>query len=192
MLNIKIILGSTRQGRTSEKVLPWIQNVLADEEGMVFEALDLRDYPMPFYDEPVSPSQVADGKYPNDVVRTWAKKIDEADAFLIITPEYNHAPPAVLKNALDSVYAEWNNKAVGFVSYGSVGGARAVEQLRPVATELQMMPVRVALHIPAPWNLMDESGSFKTGALDPYASALKNLATQLRWWGNALKTAREK
>ena len=87
------------------------------------------------------------GKYANEIVKTWAEKINEGDAFIIVTPEYNHGYPAVLKNALDSIFQEWNKKAVGFVSYGNAGGARSVEQLRQVVIELQMVPIRNAVHI---------------------------------------------
>lgn len=190
MLNIKVIVGSTRENRFSEKVLPWVTSELDTSEEISYEVLDLRDWEMPFYNEPMSPATIKDGAYPNDVVRNFATKIDEADAFLIIAPEYNHGYSAVLKNAFDSVYAEWNNKAVGFVSYGSVGGGRVVEQMREVAVELQMAPIRNAVHIQAPWNLLDESKELKDGALDDYTHSLSGVLQQLVWWGNALKVAR--
>lgn len=109
--------------------------------------MDLRDYPMPFFNEPVSPA-MSGGKYSNEIVNKWSEKIMDGDAFIIVTPEYNHGYPAVLKNALDSIFPEWNRKAVGFVSYGNAGGARSVEQLRQVVIELQMVPIRSAIHIP--------------------------------------------
>lgn len=192
MLNLKVIVGSTREGRFSEKVLPWIARGLDEQEGISYEILDLRDYNMPFYDQPMSPAMVKDGAYGNEVVRNFAKKIGEADAYLIIAPEYNHGYSAVLKNALDSVYGEWSNKTVGFVSYGSVGGGRVVEQLRTVAVELQMAPVRNAVHIQAPWFLLDESGNLKEGALADYEKSLNGTLEQLKWWGEALKVARSK
>ena len=114
--------------------------------GVMIEILDLRDYPMPFFNEPVSPA-MGDGKYLNEIVKKWSEKINDGDAFIIVTPEYNHGYPAVLKNALDSIFPEWNKKAVGFVSYGNAGGARSVEQLRQVVIELQMVPIRSAIHI---------------------------------------------
>src|SRR5579872_3399556 len=132
MLKIQVIIGSTRQGRFSEKPAQWIFEEAKKKTGLEVELLDLRDYPMPFFNEPMSPSRV-EGKYPNEAVQKWAKKIAEADGYIIVSPEYNHGYPAVLKNAMDSIYKEWNNKSVGFVSYGSVGGGRAVEQLRLVA-----------------------------------------------------------
>ncbi len=190
MLTIKVILGSTRPNRFSEKVAAWLKGILPEKEGVQFEFLDLRDYPLPFYDQPISPGQVQGGNYGNDVAQRWAKEVGEADAFIIIAPEYNHGPAAVLKNALDSVYAEWNNKPVAFVGYGGVGGARSVEQLREIAVELQMAPIRSAVHITAPWMLLDEKGGLKTGALDGYAQPFESMLAQLIWWGNALKAAR--
>lgn len=192
MLNVKVIVGSTREGRFSEKTLPWLTAALDAAEGLEYEVLDLRDWEMPFFNESVSPAYVEGGNYPNEVVKQFATKINEADAFLVIAPEYNHGYTAVLKNAFDSVYAEWNQKVIGFVSYGSVGGGRVVEQLRQVAVELQMAPIRNAVHIQAPWNLLNDDGSLKDGALSDYDHALSGTIDQLVWWGNALKEARAK
>jgi len=188
-LRIKIILGSTRPGRFSEhpgRLILEKANKVADVEA---EILDLRDYEMPFFNEAISPSSKT-GDYENEAVQRWAKKIGEADGFLIVSAEYNHGPAAVLKNALDYTYKEWNNKPVGFVAYGSAGGARAVEQLRLTAVELQMAPIRSAVHINSPWGLVDERGALKPGALDSYEKAIDGLLTQLVWWTRALKTAR--
>ena len=192
MIKVKVIVGSTRKGRFSEAVVPWIQQALDRQGDVATEVLDLRDYDMPFYEESHSPATVENGAYPNATVRVFAEKIKDGDAFLIITPEYNHGYSAVLKNALDAVYAEWNKKPVGFVAYGSVGGGRAVEQLRQVVVELQMAPIRSAVHIQSPWSLRDESGTLKAGVLDMYESALKGTIEQLVWWGNALNAARTK
>ena len=192
MLNVKVILGSTRTGRFSEKLLPWVTAELDTTDGVTHEVLDLKEWDIPFYNEPISPAVVKDGAYQNDVVREFAVKIAEADAFLVIAPEYNHGYSAILKNALDSVYSEWNKKVIGFVSYGSVGGGRVVEQLRAVAVELQMAPIRNAVHIQAPWNLLDESGNLNAGSLDEYDHSLTGTVEQLVWWGNALQEARSK
>jgi len=124
------------------------------------------------------------------LARAWAKKIADADAFLVIAPEYNHGPSAVLKHALDTVYAEWNNKAIGFVAYGSVAGARAVEQLRLNAIELQMAPIRVGVHINQFWTLPQENDALKPEGLEQYAQPMDNMLGQLSWWGEALKAAR--
>lgn len=191
-LKIKIILGSTRQNRFSDKPGAWILTEANKKEGVSAELLDLRDYPFPFFDEPMSPAMIKNGEYSNEIVRNWADKIREADAFIVVTPEYNHGTSGVLKNAFDSVYAEWNNKPIGFVSYGGVGGARSVEQLRLVAIELQMAPVRNAVHIMGgPWNLLDENGKLKDGAFDPFQKSAEGMIQQLIFWARALKTARE-
>lgn len=192
MLQLKVIIGSTRPSRFSEKVLPWLQTTLAKKNLFAAEVLDLRNYPLPFYDQPTSPSQVQNGAYENEVARAWAQKIKEGDAFLVVAAEYNHGPTAVLKNALDSVYAEWNKKPVAFIAYGSVGGARAVEQLREIAIELQMAPIRQAVHIPSPWGMLESDGRLKEGSLDSYTHALEGTLDQLSWWAEALKAAREK
>lgn len=187
-LNIKVIVGSTRPDRFSEKVAPWVMEGLKGKDWIATELLDLRDYPMPFFEETVSPS-MAKEPYQNEVVGRWRDKITEADGFIIVTPEYNHGYPAVLKNALDYVYKEWNNKPVGFVSYGSVGGARSIEQLRLVAIELQMAPIRNSINIPWPMIVaVREAGN--TAPLDPIKGSLDNLCTQLMWWAQALKRAR--
>lgn len=191
MDKIKIILGSTRPSRFSDKPGNWIFSEVRKKDNVEAELLDLRDYTMPFFNEPMSPAMIKDGAYANEVVRKWAEKIKEADAFIIVTPEYNHGTSGVLKNALDSIYTEWNNKPVGFVSYGGVGGARAVEQLRAVAVELQMAPIRNAVHIQGgPWNLLDEKGNLKDSAFAPYEKLASAMLDQLIWWGQALKVAR--
>ena len=145
-LNIKVIIGSTREGRFGDKAAAWVAEHLAKQEGVVAETLDLRDYDMPFFNEPVSPA-FKTAPYTHEAVARFTKKIAEADGYVIVTPEYNHSTSGVLKNAMDWVYQEWNDKPVAFVAYGSVGGARAVEHLRLVAIELQMAPVREAVHL---------------------------------------------
>jgi len=146
-INVQIIIGSTRQNRFSEKPAHWILGELQKREGINAELVDLRDYPLPFFDEPKSPMWI-NRNYSHQIVAQWSEKVDQADAYIMIAPEYNHGYSAVLKNALDWLYPEWNHKPVGFVSYGGVGGARAVEQLRQVVIELQMLPIKQGLHIP--------------------------------------------
>jgi NAD(P)H-dependent FMN reductase len=190
-LNIKVIAGSTREGRFSDKAAAWIAEEVEKQAGVAVEALDLRDYPMPFFSEPMSPMMVKDGAYSNEIVRKWAAKLGEADAFIIVTPEYNHGTSGVLKNALDWVYYEWNNKPVTFVSYGGLGGARAVEQLRLVAIELQMAPIQRAVHISGDRYFPVALG--KASASDLFASMsqqAETTITQLLWWAHALKHAR--
>jgi NAD(P)H-dependent FMN reductase len=187
MLNIKVILGSTREGRFGEKPAQWIFGEVKKLEGVEVELIDLRDYPLPFFNEAVSPA-MNNGVHANEIAAKLAKKIAEADGFIIATPEYNHGYPAVLKNAMDFIYNEWNKKPVGFVSWGGVAGARSVEQLRQVSIELQMAPIRNAVHIPNFWAMTDEKGNLKTESIQKNAD---DFLAQLLWWAKALKTARE-
>jgi NAD(P)H-dependent FMN reductase len=189
-IKVQIILGSTRQNRFGDKAANWMYETAKKREDLEVELLDLRDHPLPFFDEPMSPAS-SKGKYTNEAAANWAKKIGEADAYIIATPEYNHGYPAVLKNALDYVYSEWNNKPVAFMSWGGVSaGTRAVQQLRQVVIELQMVPIRNGVHIPFSWNLMDPSGALKPGALDLQKDGAENLLNQLTWWAKTLKEAR--
>lgn len=190
-INIKIIVGSTREGRFSDKAASWIAEEIKKQKGVAAEVLDLRDYEMPFFNEPMSPSFKQE-PYKNEAVARFTKKIAEGDAFVIVTPEYNHGTSGVLKNALDWVYQEWNNKPVAFVSYGSVGGARAVEQLRLNAIELQMAPIRNAVHIPGEQYFQVLFGKMDTKDLFALVSKqAEGMITQLLWWARALKNARE-
>lgn len=191
MIKIKIILGSTRPNRFSEHAGAWIDHLARARGDMEVELLDLRDYQLPFYNEPISPSYIL-GEYPNGDVEKWAKKIREADGFIWVTPEYNRGTSAVLKNALDSVYKEWNNKAVACVGYGSVGGARAIEQLRSNAVELQMLPCRNGVHIFAPWTLVDDENKLKPGVLDAYTESAITMLNNLAFSTSTMKAAREK
>jgi NAD(P)H-dependent FMN reductase len=184
---IKVIIGSTRKGRFGEQPARWIYGEAVKRKELSVELLDLRDYPMPFFDEPVSPS-MAKEPYKNAAVSRWSQKIRDADGFIIVTPEYNHGYPGVLKNALDYLYYEWNKKPVGFVSYGTVGGARSVEQLREVAVELQMVPLRYAVQIVNFWSELDEKGNLKT---EKFKETADNLLSQLAWWAKVLKPVRE-
>lgn len=137
---VKVIIGSTRQGRFSEKPAKWVECQLQEKslENFKFQMLDLRDFDLPFMYEETIPFY---GRYNDPKTSEWSKQIAEADAFIIITPEYNHGYPGILKNALDIIYPEWSGKPVGFISYGNAGGARVIEQLRQVALELDMIPL---------------------------------------------------
>lgn len=189
-ISIKVIMGSTREGRFSDKPAAWITGELKKQDGLAVEILDLRDYVMPFFDAVETPAY-KQAPYTNEVVKKFTAKIAEGDTYIIVTPEYNHSVPAVLKNAMDWVYQEWNNKPVGFVSYGSVGGARAVEQLRLTAIELQMAPIRESVHFPG--NVYFPVLFGKAEAGDMFAKETdqaQKMITQLLWWARALKNAR--
>jgi NAD(P)H-dependent FMN reductase len=197
IIKIKIILGSTRQNRFSDKPGQWIFEETKKIDGVEAELLDLRDYQIPFFESSTPPS-IAQGKYENEIIQKWSAKINEADAFIIVSPEYNHGYPAVLKNAMDVLYPEWNRKPVGFVSYGSAMGARVIEQLRLVAIELQMVPIRHAIHIPTNifFQLITEQSPsnpteiFETIRKSPIGDPVKKFFDDLLWWANALKKAR--
>ncbi|MEI7720185.1 MAG: NAD(P)H-dependent oxidoreductase [bacterium] len=189
-LKVKIILGSTRQGRFSDKVGNWMLEEAKKDSNLEAELLDLRDFAMPFFDEAETPSYKTK-PYTHPAVAAWTAKIAEADAFIIVAPEYNHSFPAVLKNALDYVYQEWNNKPVAFVSYGSVMGSRSVEQLCQVAVELQMVSTRNALHMPYDVVMAVGKGVSPQEVFAPYADRATGLLSQLLWWARALKVARD-
>lgn len=189
-LNIKIILGSVRDGRFGDKPAEWIKEIAKQREEFSVELLDLKDYQLPMFHEAVSPANV-EGKYEKEEANRWAEKIAEADGFIVVTPEYNHGYPASLKNNIDYLYKEWNGKPICFVSYGSTGGARVIQQLREVSIELQMAPIRNSVHIMSPWFLTEADGTLKSGVLDTYVKSAENMLTQFTWWVKALKNARE-
>lgn len=185
-LKIQIILGSTREGRHGKKVADWIKDLAEKRTDFEAEFIDLRDWGINFINDENLPGM---GVYTDPLVQKWAKKIDEADGYIVITPEYNRGYPAVLKNALDVIYKEWNNKAIAFVSYGGyVGGSRAVEQLRQVSVELQMAPIREGIHIPFIWEAFDDKGKLKNNEF--YEKRAEAMLSQLVWWTEALKKAR--
>jgi NAD(P)H-dependent FMN reductase len=139
MTKIGIILGSTRPGRNGEAVAKWVLDVASKRTDAEFELVDLLDFNLPHLDEAAPASR---GQYTQPHTIEWARRIASLDGFIMVTPEYNHSTSGALKNAIDFLFAEWNNKAVGFVSYGAVGGTRAVEHLRLIAGELMMADVR--------------------------------------------------
>ncbi|WP_186141704.1 NADPH-dependent FMN reductase [Burkholderia gladioli] len=192
MTNVSIIIGSTRENRFSDAPAHWIKAHMDRRANVTTRILDLRDFPLPFFDSAMLPGIPGRPAYDNKAVQEWTAAIDASDAFVMATPEYNFAPPAVLKNALDWVYPEWHRKQIGFVSWGSVGGARAVQQLREIAIELQMAPIRHAVHISveaifAHFQGNTEQIAAALTAKDEHATALVD---DLLWWADALKTAR--
>jgi len=191
MTVISVIVCSTRQNRFSEKPAQWTFEHLKKRSNIETQLLDLRDYPMPFFDQPVPPAMPGRAPYENDVVKKWTAEIARSDGFIFVTPEYNHGYPAVLKNALDWVYPEWNRKACAFVSYGSVSGARSVEQLRQVAVELQLVPIRSAVHVPPETFMMHFKGSDINAGLANLIGPADAMIDDLLWWTDALKMKRE-
>ena len=190
-IKIKIIIGSTRSSRFSEKPAHWIYEEARKRKGVSVELLDLRDYPMPFL-EPKVPAD-SGGNHSNSIVQTWAEKIKDGDAFVIVTPEYNHGYPAVLKNALDSIFHQWNKKPVGFVSYGDAGGARSVEQLRQVVIELKMVPLGNAVHISGDVYkaIMNEKVPVNPEVFNPLSDHVQTFLNEFISTARILKTMRE-
>jgi NAD(P)H-dependent FMN reductase len=143
-LSILVIMGSVREGRMAEPVGNWVMEQAQDHSGLACELVDLRDWELPFYAFPKPPAM---GGYTDPLQLRWAEKIAGADGYILIAPEYNHGIPAVLKNALDFVYAEWARKPVAFVGYGGAGGARSIEHLTGVARALALTPLEATVHI---------------------------------------------
>ncbi|AZO13531.1 NAD(P)H-dependent oxidoreductase [Mesorhizobium sp. M2A.F.Ca.ET.043.05.1.1] len=184
---IAIVVGSTRAARFADVPTQWIAKIAKAHADIDVEIVDLRDWPLPFFDEVASsawaPSQ-------NEVAQRWQKKVAEFDGFIFTAAEYNHAPTGVLKNAIDYAANEWNKKPAGFVGYGSVGGARAVEQLRLIAVELQMAPVKSAVHIAWGDFLALRQGEKKLEDLEHLNQAAVALVNDVAWWAKVLKAAR--
>src|SRR5687768_15235858 len=186
MLKLAIVIGSTRPNRKAEAVAQWVHEIAkrrsnADVE---IELVDIKTYELPLLDEGNPPAM---GKYEKEHTKRWAAKVDSFDAFIFVTPEYNHGTSAALKNALDFVYREWNDKVAGFVAYGSAGGCRAVEQLRLVMVELQVATVRAQVAL----SLSTDFEKYTTFKPDPkHEKPLNTMLDQLVKWGTALKTVR--
>lgn len=186
MLKHAIIVGSTRPGRKAEAVARWALDLASKRSAAAYELLDIAEANLPLLDEPVPPAM---GKYEHEHTKAWAAKVDAFDGYVVVTPEYNHGPSGALKNALDYVYREWNNKAAGFIGYGSAGGVRAVEQLRLVFAELQVATVRAQVQL----SLFTDFESFTT--FKPAPNHEKTLATmldQLEAWSLAMRSVRKK
>ncbi|WP_247548583.1 NADPH-dependent FMN reductase [Ralstonia pseudosolanacearum] len=185
---IGVIIGSTREGRFGEKPAHWIHDLAKERTDLTFELIDLRDYPLPFFNEPMS---LAWAPAKDEIALKWADKLATLDGLVVVTPEYNHAPNAVLKNAFDYAYKEFNRKPIGFVGYGGVGAARAIEQLRLIAVEMQMAPVRNAVHI----GMVEFMGIWRQGKtfedFPHLAQAANGMLDDVAWWAKALKAARE-
>jgi NAD(P)H-dependent FMN reductase len=186
MLKFAVIIGSTRPGRVGEAVARWVYELAKQREDAEFELVDIADFNLPLLDEPVPPSQ---GKYSKPHTKTWAAKVESFDGYVFVTPEYNHGTSGALKNAIDFLYAEWNNKVAGFVGYGSAGGVRAVEHLRLVMAEVQVATVRnqVALSL---FTDFENFTAFKPDAR--HEGSVNQMLAQLIAWGGAMKTLREK
>jgi len=184
MIKVAIVVGSTRPGRKADTVAKWVHGIAAKRADAEYEVVDIQDFELPLLDEATPP---AAGKYTQPHTKRWAAAIAGFDGFVFVTPEYNHAPSGALKNALDFIYAEWNDKAAGFVGYGSAGGTRAVEQLRLVMGELQVADVRaqVALSLATDF---ENYTTFKPA--ERHEKSVNVMLDQVVAWSTALKTLR--
>lgn len=185
---IGVVIGSTRPGRFGDKPAEWIAELAKATGEFDVELIDLRDYQLPFFDEQMSPAY---GPSQAEGAKAWQDKVASLDGYIFTAAEYNRSPTGVLKNALDYAYNEWNNKPVAFVGYGGVGGARAIEQLRLIAVELQMAPIRNGVHIVWADYAQIVSGEKKLSDFAHLNQAANDLLKQLGWWTRALKTARD-
>jgi NAD(P)H-dependent FMN reductase len=183
---IGIVLSTTRSGRFAEKPARWIERIAADHGQLDAEIVDLRGYPMPFFDGD-SPIY---GPPENEVARKWAHKVGTLDGLIFVTAEYNRSIPAALKNALDYAYSEFNRKPAAFVGYGGVGAARAVEHLRLICVELQMAPLRSGVHIGLEPFLACLQGGKNLSEFEFLNQSAKVLLDELTWWTKALQRAR--
>ena len=184
MLKIGIIVGSTRPGRNSINVAKWVDGIAQNRSDAQYELIDIADYDLPLLDEPIPASA---GVYSKPHTLKWAEKIAEMDGFIFVTPEYNHSIPAALKNAIDFVYGEWNNKAAGFVSYGSAMGVRSVEHLRQIMAELQVADVRAQVML----SLFTDFENFSVFKPDErHTASVNTLLDQVVLWSGALKAIR--
>jgi NAD(P)H-dependent FMN reductase len=191
-MKLQVIVGSTRPTRASDTVVPWALRRASAHTDFETELLDLRDWPLPFFGEHMGTiGDFSDPTYSDPLVRRWNKKIAEADAYLMVTPEYNHSIPGVLKNAIDSVFASFafRNKPMASVAYSSslTGGARAVEHLAHIAVETEMVPLRNSVILPKMDSAFGEDGD----PVDPMSDiAMGIVLDDLAWWAGALALAR--
>jgi NAD(P)H-dependent FMN reductase len=186
MLRLAIIIGSTRPNRVGEPVGRWVHQLAQQRRDAEFELVDIEDFNLPLLDEPVPPSL---GKYAKEHTKRWAAKIASFDGYVFVTPEYNHGTSGALKNAIDFLYAEWNDKAAGFVGYGSAGGVRAVEHLRLVMAEVQVATVRAQVAL----SLRTDFENFTVFKPASYhEKSVGQMLDQVIAWSGALKALREK
>jgi len=185
MLRVAIIVGSTRPGRKGDAVARWVYEIADSHGDAESELVDIKEYDLPLLDEPLSATL---GQYSKDHTKAWSAKIASFDAFVFVTPEYNHATSGALKNAIDYLYKEWSNKAAGFVGYGGAGGTRAVENLRLVMGELMIADVRAQVAL----SLFTDFENFSVLKPAPHhEKSVHDVLDQVIAWGGALRSPRE-
>lgn len=180
-LRIAIIVGSTRPGRRSAEVAAWVKEAADRRTDATYEIVDLADHHLPHLDEAMPPIM---GSYAEPHTRAWASTIAAYDGFIVVTPEYNHSIPAVLKNAIDYLFAEWNHKVAGVVAYGAENGSRAAEHLRQIFGELKVPVVRQYVGL----SLYFDFENFERLAPRPHLPGyLDTLFDEVSLWGHALR-----
>lgn len=184
MLQIAVIVGSTRPGRNAQAVADWVLAEASKRSDAEFKLVDIADFNLPLLDEPM-PAMMQ--QYSKEHTKAWAAEIAQYDGYVFVTPEYNHSVPGALKNALDYLNVEWNNKAAGFVGFGSAGGVRAVEHLRQIASELRMAHVRDQVQLSL-FTDFENMSTFKPAAM--HLDTLAKMLDELVAWAGAMKTLR--
>jgi NAD(P)H-dependent FMN reductase len=183
-LKVAIIVGSTRPGRKGRLVADWVHGIASRRDDADYEIVDIADFGLPLLDEPRPPLM---GEYIHDHTKAWAAKIDACDAFVFVTPEYNHSTSGALKNAIDFLFREWNDKAAGFVGYGAMNGSRAIEHLRQIVAELMIADVRAQVGLSLYTDF--EKGGCKPA--DAHTAVVTTMLDQVVAWGGALRTLRQ-
>ena len=192
-MKLLITIGTVRENRTTPKLAKWVENTARNQEGVEVELVDLKDYPMPFFNEPVSPRYNPARKL-DPTVKKWLDKVAWADAYIMVTPEYNHSIPGVLKNAMD--YLDWqaDRKPSTVVSHGTVGGARAAMHLKEILSESRTVPIQNHVAFHGMENIDDEGNLNEETKSQPYGpqSALETALAELKWFSDALSEGRAK
>lgn len=186
MIRIGVIVGSTRPGRKALDVAKWVMAIATLRNDAAYELVDIQDFNLPLLDEPVPPSM---GQYSKPHTKVWAEKIGSYDGFVFVTPEYNHGISGALKNAIDFLFAEWNNKAAGFVGYGSAGGVRATESLRLVMGEIKIADVRTQVMLSL-FADFENYTTFRPG--QHHEKSVTTMLDEVVSWSSAMKTVRER
>lgn len=185
MVKLQVIIGSTRPNRAGKGVGEWVYEAAKNRDDIEVELVDIADFDLPLLDEPMPPSL---GEHAKEHTKRWAEKIAEADGYIFVTAEYNHSVPGALKNAIDFLYKEWNNKAAGFVSYGSNSGSRAVEHLRGIMGEIQIADIREQLLL----SLVNDFENYHTlQPTEAHLNKLNSMIDQLVSWSEAMKSVRK-
>lgn len=189
-LRIAVIISSTRDTRFGPIAAEWMAGVARERDDLEIELVDLRDFDLPFFNEKMS-NRAMPSEDPRAVA--WQKKIGEFDGYIVAMAEYNRSVTGAMKNAFDQAYVEWNRKPIGFVGYGSVGGAFAIQNARVIAVELQMVPVRAAVHIGGSEYVKVVHQRQPMTEIEPaILPSANDLLDEIIWWGNATKAARSK